>query len=447
MRSPRFMERIFTEIIIIIALLMANGVFAMTEFAVVSSRRARLKRMADAGDAGAQAALELARQPTRFLSTVQIGITLVGVLAGAFGGATLADEIASGLRAFPVLEPYAAGFGIAVVVMGITFLSLVIGELVPKRLALNNPEGIARVMSRPMQHLAGYASPVVKVLGGATELVLRLIGVRARAEPRVSRDEVRILLEEGLQEGVFGRAQTEMVESVLALDLLPAREIMTPRPKIIFLKRADSHEAVWHKIVVSGHSNFPVYEGNRDNVVGMVSVKTIYANLAAGLEVDLGDLMVKPEVVPATQTVTQLLEVFRRTGRHVAMVADEFGGIVGIVSLVDVLEAIAGDFPTQEERLRPRALRRADGTLLVDGLLELEEFERTLPGLQFPSPTSRGFDTVAGFVVAQLGRVPIEGDCVDWKGYRFEVIDMDRHRVDKILVMGPQEESGGEGTP
>jgi putative hemolysin len=440
------MERVFTEIIIIVALLMANGVFAMTELAVVSARRARLKRMADAGDAGARAALELARQPTRFLSTVQVGITLVGVLAGAFGGATLANEIASGLRKFPALEAYAAGLGIAVVVLGITFLSLVIGELVPKRLALNNPEGIARFMARPMQRLAGFASPVVKVLGGATELVLRILGARSRAEPRVSRDEVKVLLEEGLQEGVFGRAQTEMVESALALDLLPVREIMTPRPKIIFLKRTDSHEAVWHKIVVSGHSNFPVYDGNRDNVVGMVSVKAVYANLAAGLEVNLGDLMTKPEVVPATQTVTQLLEVFRRTGRHVAMVADEFGGIVGAVSLVDVLEAIAGDFPTQEERLRPRALQRVDGTLLVDGLLELEEFERTLPGLQFPDPSSRGFDTVAGFLVAQLGRVPAEGDCVEFEGYRFEVIDMDRHRVDKILVTGPRGKLGGQET-
>lgn len=428
------MERVLTEIVIIVALLVANGVFAMTELAVVSSRRARLKRMADDGDAGARVALELVRHPTRFLSTVQVGITLVGVFAGAFGGATLADEIAAALRKVPVLEPYAGGLGIAVVVMGITFLSLVIGELVPKRVALNNPEGIARFMSRPMHRLAGFAGPVVKLLGGATELVLRIMGVRARAEPRVSRDEVRILLEEGLQEGVFGRAQTEMVESVLALDLLPVREIMTPRPKIIFLKRADPHEAIWHKIVVSGHSNFPVYEGNRDNVVGMVSVKAVYANLAAGLAVDLGDLMTPAEVVPATQTLTQLLEVFRRTGRHVAMVADEFGGIVGMVSLVDVLEAIAGDFPTQEERLRPHALRRADGTLLVDGLLELDEFERAVPDLHFPAPGLRGFDTVAGFVVAQLGRVPVEGDCVDWEGYRFEVIDMDRHRVDKILV-------------
>ncbi len=428
------MERIVTEVVIILGLLVLNGVFAMTELAVVSARRARLKQMADSGDAGARVALELALQPTRFLSTVQVGITLVGVLAGAFGGATLADEIAEGLRKVALLEPYAAGLGIGVVVLGITFLSLVFGELVPKRVALNNPEGIARFMSRPMNRLAAFAGPVVRLLSGSTELVLGWLGVRARGEPRVSRDEVRVLLEEGLQQGVFGRAQTEMVESVLALDRLPVREIMTPRPKIIFVKLADSHESVWHKIVVSGHSNFPVYDGNRDNVVGMVSVKAVYANLAAGLEVCLEDLMTKPQVVPATQTVTQLLEVFRRTGRHVAMVADEFGGIVGMVSLVDILEAIAGDFPTQEERLQPKAQRRPDNSWLVDGLLELEELEESIPSLHLPPAVSRAYDTVAGFVVAQLGRVPAEGDVLDWEGHRFEVIDMDRHRVDKLLV-------------
>lgn len=428
------MERVFAEIIIILGLLVANGVFAMTELAVVSARRARLKRLADAGDAGARLALELVREPTRFLSTVQVGITLVGVLAGAFGGATLADEIAEALRRVSWLEPYAAGLGIAGVVVGISFLSLVIGELVPKRLALTNPEGIARFMARPMHRLSRLASPVVHILGASTELVLGLIGARRSAEPRVSEDELRVLLEEGLQEGVFGLTEAEMVEKVLALDRLAVREIMTPRAKIIFLSRTHSHEAVWHKIVVSGHSNFPVYEGNRDNVVGMVSVKAIYANMAAGLEVSLPDLMTEPEIVPATQSANQLLERFRKTGRHVAMVADEFGGISGMVTLVDVLEAIAGDFPSQEERLRPQAERREDGSWLVDGLMPLEDFRRVLPGVDFGREPGRGFETLAGFLVANLGRVPAEGDVFDWQGYRFEVIDMDRHRVDKILV-------------
>jgi len=434
------------EITIIIGLLLANGVFAMTELALVSARRTKLKRMADSGDAGAAMALELAQEPTRFLSTVQAGITLVGVLAGAFGGATVAQGIAAELREVPLLEPYAKGIGVAVVVLAISYLSMVIGELVPKRLALLNPESIARVMARPLNRLALLAHPMVRVLGVSTDLVLRLLGVKGTAQPRVTEEEVKILLEEGVQEGVFEVTERAMVESVLALDRLPVREIMTPRPKIIFINAQDSHEAVWHKIVVSGHSSFPVYEGNRDNVIGMVTVKSIYANVAAGLEVNLADLMVKPEVVPATQTVSQLLEAFKKTGRHVAMVADEFGGIVGMATLVDVLEAIAGDFPTQEERLRPHAIVREDGTCLVDGLMELGELEQSMPELRFPKEPTRGFDTLAGFVVSRLGRVPTEGETIDWLGHRFEVIDMDRHRVDKILVM-KLPVSPPEGTP
>ena len=422
------------EIVILLGLMLVNGMFAMTELAVVSARRAKLQRMADAGDARARAALELAREPNRFLSTVQVGITLVGIFAGAFGGVTLAEEIAQAARAVPMLEPYARPIGMAVVVLGITYLSLVIGELVPKRLALMHPESIARVMARPMQLLSRLASPVVRLLGGSTEIVLRLLGVKAATQPRVTEEEVRMLLEEGVQEGVFFKSESEMVDRVMALDRLPVREIMTPRPKIIFLNRTDSHESIWHKIVVSGHSSFPVYEGNRDNVVGMVTVKAVYAHLAAGLAISLPDLMTATQVVPATQPVSRLLEVFRTTGRHVAMVADEFGDMVGLVTLVDVLEAIAGEFPNQEERLRPHVVRRGDGTWLVDGLMELEELAKHLPGLRFPGQAGRGYETLAGLVVSMLSRVPKEGDILEWGGFRFEVIDMDRHRVDKLLV-------------
>jgi len=422
------------EIAIILGLLLANGVFAMSELALVSARRTKLKRMADAGDEGAGMALQLAQEPTRFLSTIQAGITLVGVCAGAFGGATVAESIAVKLREMGFVEPYAKATGVLVVVLAISYLSLVVGELVPKRLALLNPEAIARQVAGPLNRLAVLLNPMVRVLGLSTDFVLRVLGARLTAQPRVTEEEIRILLEEGVQEGVFEVTERAMVESVLALDRLPVREIMTPRPKIIFLNRQDSHESVWHKIVVSGHSSFPVYDGNRDNVIGMVTVKAIYANVAAGLEVNLADLMMKPEVVPSTQTVSQLLDTFKKSGRHVAMVADEFGGIVGMATLVDVLEAIAGDFPTQEERLRPHALAREDGTWLVDGLMELEELEQILPALRFPKEPTRGFDTLAGFVVSRLGRVPQEGEILDWLGYQFEVIDMDRHRVDKILV-------------
>jgi putative hemolysin len=437
------MSAIATEITIILLLLAANGVFAMTEIAVVSARKARLKRLAAQGDARAAAALQLAESPNTFLPTVQVGITLVGVLAGAFGGATIAEEIAAALQSVPPLAPYGKAIGIAVVVITITYLSLVIGELVPKRLALANPEGIARVMARPMKALARAANPAVKLLGLSTDVVLRLFGARRDAKPKFRTEEVKVMIEEGLEAGVLSRGESEMVESVLSLDRLPVKDIMTPRPNLIFLNRHDPHEAVWHKIVVSAHTHFPVYENDRDNIVGMVSVKALYANLAAGAPVKLSDLMTPPLVAPETETVQQLLDTFKRSGKHVALVADEFGGIAGLVTLVDVLEAIVGGLPSQEERLKPKALPRDDGSWLLDGQLETDELQRRLAGVSVPREPGREFKTVAGLVLAQLNRFPQEGDAFDWQGWRFTVIDIDRQRVNKVLATPPAPRPAG----
>ncbi|OHE77467.1 MAG: hypothetical protein A2107_09655 [Verrucomicrobia bacterium GWF2_62_7] len=429
------MSSIATEFIVILLLLTANGVFAMTEIAVVSARKARLRRLAQQGDIRAKAALDLAESPNRFLSTVQVGITLVGVLAGAFGGATIAEQIAQALQRVPALARYGEAIGIGIVVLAITYFSLIIGELVPKRLALAQPERIARFMARPMTRLSILAAPVVKLLGLSTDLVLRLLGAKVDKAPQVTEDDVKGLVEEGVAAGVFSRGEPQMVESVLALDRLPVKQIMTPRTKIIWLNRADPHEAVWHKIVVSGHSRFPVYDGNRDNAVGVVSVKSIYGNLAAGVMGKLGDLMTPPLLVPAACTVAQLLDTFRSSGRHFALVTDEFGGIIGVVTLVDVLEAIVGDIPSQEDRSKPVAHRRADGSWLIDGLLEVDEIARRMAGVTFPRGPDRNYQTVAGFILAQVGRVPREGEAFEWQGYRFEVIDMDHQRVDKVLAL------------
>ncbi len=429
------MSLIALEILIILLLLVANGVFAMTELAVLSARKARLKQLAEKGDRAAATALELTIEPNRFLSTVQIGITLIGVCAGAFGGATIAQTISAALAEVPGLARYANSLGVAIVVVVITYFSLIIGELVPKRLALGNAEGIARFMAGPMTLLARVAGPLVRLLGFSTDFILKLLGVKPPKDEGVSDDEVRVLMQEGMKAGVFHSAEPKMVESVLELDHLPVSEIMTPRAKVIFLNKADPHEAVWHKIVVSGHSNFPVYEDQRDNIVGLVSVKSIYANVAAGARADLGSLMIQPLIVPATQFVTQLLDSFKTSGKHVALVADEFGTIVGLITLVDVLEAIVGEIETPEERMRPMAKRRDDGSWLVDGAIEIEELERAVPGFTFPEARSRTYGTLAGFMLAQFGRVPHDGEAFDWLGHRFEVIDMDRHRVDKILIM------------
>jgi len=433
------MTVIIVEIVAILLLLVANGIFAMTEIAVVSARKTRLKRLANSGDRRAQAALDLALSPNRFLSTVQIGITLVGVLAGAFGGATIAQKIRDALQAVPALAPYGEVIGLTVVVVVITYLSLVLGELVPKRIGLNRPERISMFMARPMHRLSVIAGPLVSFVSASTDGLLRVLGFKPAKEPVVTEEDVKVLMREGLRSGAFNKIESEIVASALELDQLLVRDIMTPHVKITWLNRDDTHDAVWRKIVGSAHSFFPVYQRSRDNVAGIVSVKAIYANLAGGLPVRISDLMVKPLVVPATQPVIKLLETFKQTGKHIALATDEFGGIVGLVTLHDVMEAVVGEFPSPEERLKPKAKRRDDGSWLIDAMIGIEDLEKILPGLTFGDEESKDYQTLAGFVVRHLGRVPKEGETFESQGYVFEILDMDRHRVDKVLVMRSRE--------
>jgi putative hemolysin len=428
------MGSVLTEILLILLLLAANGVFAMTEIAIVAARKARLRMLAAGGNRNAKAALELAESPNRFLSTVQIGITLVGILAGAFGGATIARQIAAALQDVPPLAPYGQPIGLAVVVLTVTFLSLVIGELLPKRIGLANPEGVAMLMAIPMQWLSRLASPAVNILSWSTELLLRLFGARPVHKPSVDDEEVRYLMQEGLRAGAFNAVESQMVDGVLQLDKMLAREIMTPRPKIIWLSREDTQATMWHKVVVSGHSHFPVYEGNRDNVVGIVALKSIYANVAAGVPARVTDLMTQPLLVPASQNLSQVLDTFRQKRRHIALVADEFGGIAGLVTLHDIMEAIIGELPSADERARPAAVQREDKTWLIDGLMEIDRVKKVLPAVRFDAEAGIEYQTLGGFVVKELGHLPREGETVTRDGYVFEVLDMDHHRVDKVLV-------------
>jgi putative hemolysin len=429
------MSQIMFEIAVIFVLLLANGVFAMAEIAVVSSRKSRLRRLADLGNGNARVALDLAEAPNRFLSTVQVGITLVGIFAGAFGGATLATKLAGPLGQISFLAPHADKLAFAIVVMIITYFSLVLGELVPKRFALSNPEGISMAVARPMNWLSRFARPLVSFLSISTDGLLRVLGFKPEKETMVSEEEVRVLMQEGVRAGAFNKVESHIVHSALEMDQLPVREIMTPRAKVIWLNQDDPHDQIWHKIVVSNHSYFPVYAGNRDHVVGVVSVKAIYANVAAGVGVKLRDVMVAPLIVPESQKVLQLVETFKQTGKHIALVTDEFGGIVGLVTLNDVMEAIIGEFPTQGERAKPEAKKRPDGSWLIDAMIDLDSVQRALPGFKFDGGAHSEYQTLAGFVVKQLGHVPKEGETFESQGYVFEVLDMDRHRVDKVLVL------------
>jgi putative hemolysin len=428
------------EITLMFVLLLANGVFAMAEIAVVSARKARLRRLAEQGSRSARAALELAESPNRFLSTVQVGITLVGIFAGAFGGATLSAKLAVPLKQVAFLAPYADKIAFVLVVAVITYFSLVLGELVPKRIGLSNPEGIAMKVAIPMTWLSRAANPLVTFLSTSTDGLFRLLGFKPEKETAVSEEEVRVLMQDGVRAGAFNKVESHIVHSALELDQLPVREIMTPRPKVIWLNQEDPHDLIWHKIVVSSHSHFPVYHETRDQTVGIVSVKAIYANLAAGGTVNLRDLMVSPLVVPETQTVLQLVESFKQAGKHIAMVSDEYGNIVGLVTLNDVMEAIVGEFPTQGERAKPAARKRDDGTWLVDGMIDPEAFERAVPGFKFGDGAYTEFQTLAGYLVKQFGRIPAEGESIIAQGFQFEVLDMDTHRIDKILVLPVRKE-------
>lgn len=429
------MGELAAEILIILVLLGVNGLFAMAEIAVVSSRKNRLRQRAETGDPGAKAALALAESPNRFLSTVQVGITLVGIVAGAFGGATLAAKLGVFIARAEPLAPYADKIGFALVVAALTYLSVVLGELIPKQIALSNPERMASLVARPMRFVSAIASPLVTFLTKSTEYLFALIGFKPEPETAVSEEEVRGLMQEGLRAGSFNRVESEIVHQALELDRLPVREIMTPRPKVIWLNQNDSHDQVWHKIVVSNHSYFPVNAGNRDQPAGIVSVKAIYANLAAGVPVRLADLMVKPLAVHENQPVLQLVELFKRTGQHVALIVDEFGVTVGMVTLKDIMEAIVGEFPSQGERARPTVLARDDGSWLADGLVDLDAVENALPGIVFGPETRRDFQTLAGWLMSRFGHVPAEGEATEQAGYLFEVIDLDGQRIDKVLVL------------
>lgn len=407
----------------------------MAEIAVVSARKSRLRRLAEQGSAKAKVALELAEAPNRFLATVQIGITLVGIFAGAFGGATLTTKLAPWIAQAAPLAPYADKIAFGIVVAIITYFSLVLGELVPKRFGLSAPEGIAIAVARPMNWLSKAAGPLVSFLSVSTEALLRLFGFKPEKELAVSEEEVRMMMQEGVRAGAFNRIESHIVHSALELDQLPVREIMTPRPKIIWLNQDDPHEQIWHKIVVSRHSHFPVYSTNRDHVIGTVSVKAIYAHLAAALPVKLKDLAVPPLVVPETQLVLQLVEAFKQTGKHIAMVTDEFGSIVGLVTLNDVMEALVGEFESLGERARPEAKKRDDGSWLIDATIDLESVERALPGVKLGGPENSEYQTLAGFLLKKFGNIPKEGQTVIAQGYVFEVLDMDGHRIDKVLVL------------
>jgi putative hemolysin len=425
------MTGITTEILLIAALIVINGILAMSEIAIVSARKTRLRQQAQAGDRGAAAALELAEQPTRFLSTVQIGITLVGILAGAFGGATIATAIARALESIAPLAAYAEAIALALVVGAITFLSLIIGELVPKRLALSAPERIATAVARPMRLLAKLARPLVALLSITTDALLRLMGFRSAEQAEITQEEVRILIAAGTEAGVFQNAERELVESTFQLSETHVRELMTPRALVDWIDLEDASDAQWRALASMPHLHVPLCRGELDNVVGVLAVRELVPHLIAGERPDLASLASPPLFLPEGLPAFSALEQFSHTGPHLALVLDEHGGVAGLLTPTDLLEALVGGLSDSTNAPHGAPVRRDDGSWLLDGLMPVEEATE-LFGI--PATANADVQTLGGLVMASLGRIPMAGDKIRWHGVYLEVVDMDGRRVDKVLA-------------
>jgi len=424
------------ELVIIVLLLILNGVFSMSETAVITSRKTRLQQLADKGDKSAQAALKLAEEPNRFLSTVQIGITLIGVLTGAFGGATLAGQVAVLMIDTP-FAPYADAIGFGVIVVITTYLSLIIGELVPKRLALRSPESVARRIARPMNILSRITSPVVSVLSLSTDAILWLIGARKLDEPPVTQHEIEGMVKQGVEAGVFEETAHGMVEGVFSLSERKTSSLMTPRTDVLWLNLNDSPDLMREELIKSDHSRMPVCDGDIDHVLGIVHAKDVMEQLLRGQPLDIRAVMDFALSVPATTPATRTLELFQANGVHFALVIGEYGETAGVITLQDILEEIVGNV---EINIEPEIVVRQDGSYLLDGLLPISEFAELFKIDDIPG-AHKVFETLGGFVIAQMDNIPKAGDHFTWGKLRIEVMDMDNNRVDKVMVSALEEVS------
>lgn len=422
------------EILVIFLLLLTNGIFSMAEMAIVSARKTRLQQLADTGNRYARLTLKLADDPNKFLSTVQIGITLIGILSGAFGGATLAKMIAVWLGTFPSIEPYSEAIGVVAVVIVITYLSLIIGELVPKRLALNNAERIAVIVAAPMNFLSVLASPLVKLLSLSTNFVLWLLKIKPTTEPMITQEEIEILIEQGTQSGALEETEQDILESVLRLDEQRVGAVMTARPQIIWLDLDDPPEITQQKIILSPYSRFLLSRDDLDNFLGVVYAKDILAQDWTDNTMDLSALVRPPLFVPENMPTLKLLDLFKQKSVHVAVVVDEYGVIQGMVTDTDILESIVGDLPANDEPEEPEAVQREDGSWLLDGMLPIERLKKLLDIEKLPDEELADYQTVGGFIIYYLESIPISGEWFECGGLRFEVVDMDGRRVDKVLV-------------
>jgi putative hemolysin len=422
------------ELLFLFLLIFINGILAMAEIAVVSARKTRLQQQAEAGVSGAQAALDLANEPSQLLSTVQIGITLIGILAGAFGGATLAEELQARFAQVPFLAAYAPSLAVAVVVLFTTYVSLVVGELAPKQIGLAHAERIAAAMARPMRTLAHLAAPVVAFLGFSTTTLLRLVGFRPSNEPELTEEEIKIVIEQGAEIGVIEPIEGEIVDQVFRLSDLSIGALMTPRTEVTWIDLEDPIDITQAAISNGAYSQYPVALGSLDNLTGIVKAKDLLKQYLAGQAIDIQSVQLPAIFLPEGLPVYTALERFRQQQVQMAMVIDEYGGVQGLVTITDIVEAIVGQFPEPGAAEDPDIVQREDGSYLLDGMILIDRFKDLFDLYELPGEVENLYQTLGGFVMHYLGRIPKTGDEFTWNGVCFEVVDMDGHRVDKILA-------------
>ncbi|PQO99387.1 hypothetical protein C5614_09900 [Massilia phosphatilytica] len=426
------------DVVIILALILLNGVFSMSELAVVSAKRLRLERMAGEGRRGAGTALALHDDPSRLLSTVQVGITLIGIFNGAFGEASLTARLTPALAGIGMPDGYARPVALAIVVAGITFVSIVLGELVPKRIAMLYPETMAAMIARPLQFMARLAHPFVRLLAMTTDGIMRVLGMHHHKDETPTEEDVTGMIKESADAGVFEKAEYDIAARALRLDDWHLRALMTPRVDLEFLDLDQPLARNLARIAESPYSRFPVYRGDRSQVLGIVRARNLFGQAIrtqslAGI--DIGAALETILYVPESSSAIDLLEQLKQHHAELAMVVDEYGDIQGMITLTDVMSALVGDVTPTSDHGQPDAVRREDGSWFVDGGMVLDRF-RYLTGadIEFPDEDSGAYHTLAGFMLYQLAVIPRAGDRLDWEGWRFEVVDMDGNRIDRLLA-------------
>lgn len=422
------------SVLILFLTMVLNGIFAMAEIALVSARRPRLMQRADQGNRGARVAIELMEKPNRFLSTVQIGITLVGIFSGAYGAAQLSGPLGNLLARIGVPENLSDEIALTLLVLLITYLTLIIGELLPKRIALNSPEAVASTVAIPMLFLSKITKPIVNVLSASTEFGMWLLGIQQSNEPSVTQEEINILIEQGRDIGLIEEAEKEMVSGIFRLGDRRVEALMTPRLEMSWIDINAPMEVIWQQILDTPHSRIPVADGDLDKVLGYIQIRDILGTRPEDSDFDLRQFIKEPIYLPENMAALKALDNFQSSGVHLAMVVDEFGGITGMVTDYDILEAIVGEIPEDQEDVDSLAVQREDGSWLFDGLIVIDQLKEILDISEMAGEERGAYQTLSGFVMSQLGRIPRTGAKFDYEDYTFEVVDMDGRRVDRVLV-------------